>query len=123
MLPAPSLIAGFGCTSTATQGGLFRALDAQAPHRITAIACPEARAALLAPLATALGLPLITLPRAALHGIETPTHSARALSAYGTGSVAEACALVAAGPGARLLVARWVSECGQVTCAIARGAE
>ncbi|MCC5964408.1 MAG: cobalamin biosynthesis protein [Rhodobacteraceae bacterium] len=113
------IVAGFGCTSQAAPATLRAMLGAAT--EITALACPEARRGLVAPLADALGLPLIALPRAALAGIATPTHSARSMAAYGTGSVAEACALVAAGPGARLIRARVVSDDGQATCALAEG--
>ncbi|MHA6346914.1 cobalamin biosynthesis protein, partial [Roseivivax sp. CAU 1761] len=42
---------------------------------------------------------------------------------YDTGSVAEAAALAAAGPGARLLGPRAVSPDGCATCALAQGKE
>ena len=48
------------------------------------------------------------------------THSPRVQALYGVGSVAEASALAAAGPGARLLLSRIASE--RVTCALAQGA-
>ncbi|HEY8381492.1 MAG TPA: cobalamin biosynthesis protein [Microvirga sp.] len=47
------------------------------------------------------------------------THSARSFSAHGVGSVAEAAALGAAGPGARLVLPRIASA--TATCALARG--
>lgn len=115
------IIAGFGCTSLAAAPSLRAVLELhERAQDVTALACPEARQAALAPLARALGLPLIALPRTALAGIATPTQSARSLDAYGTGSVAEACALVAAGPGAYLLAGRLVSADGLATCAIAK---
>lgn len=48
------------------------------------------------------------------------THSPRVQALHGVGSVAEAAALAAAGPGARLLLSRIASE--RVTCALAQGA-
>jgi cobalt-precorrin 5A hydrolase len=48
------------------------------------------------------------------------THSPRVQALYGVGSVAEASALAAAGPGARLLLTRIATE--RVTCALAQGA-
>jgi cobalt-precorrin 5A hydrolase len=48
------------------------------------------------------------------------THSPRVQALHGVGSVAEASALAAAGPGARLLLGRIASE--RVTCALAQGA-
>lgn len=118
------IVAGFGCNSRAGVTALRAVLELhEQAQDVTALACPEARRAAFAPLARALGLPLIALPRAALAGIATPTQSARSLDAYGTGSVAEACALVAAGPGAYLLAGRLVSADGLATCAIAKGVQ
>ena len=53
----------------------------------------------------------------AVAGVRTPTHSPRIHAMHGTGSVAEAAALVAAGPGARLVSIRQVI--GGVTIALA----
>ncbi|MEO1612470.1 MAG: cobalamin biosynthesis protein, partial [Pseudomonadota bacterium] len=53
----------------------------------------------------------------------TRTNSAASLKAHGVGSVAEAAALAAAGPGGRLLGPRAVSGDGMETCALAKGAE
>ena len=47
------------------------------------------------------------------------THSPRLQARYGTGSVAEAAALSAAGPGAALLVPRLVAQDGSTTLAVA----
>ncbi|SFJ23851.1 cobalamin biosynthesis protein [Celeribacter neptunius] len=52
-------------------------------------------------------------------GIATPTMSQASLNAHGTGSVAEAAALVVAGPNARLLEKRKII--GGVTIAVAEG--
>ena len=56
-----------------------------------------------------------------VHGVVTPTQSARIMALHGTGSVAEAAALAGAGTGARLVVARVASEDGMATCALAIG--
>ena len=55
----------------------------------------------------------------AVAGVATPTQSARVLALKGTGSVAEAAALRAAGAGARLVLPRQVL--GGVTFAVAEG--
>ncbi len=47
------------------------------------------------------------------------TRSERVAERFGTGSVAEAAALAAAGPGARLVAPRVVSTDGMATAAIA----
>lgn len=62
---------------------------------------------------------LLALPPVQLAGQPVPTQSARLLARYGTGSVAEAAALVAAGPGARLWRPRWVAADGCATLALA----
>lgn len=69
------------------------------------------------------GRRIIPLPEAALNGVRTPTRSLRILARYGTGSIAEACAIVAAGPGARIIVPRVVSADGCATAALARSDE
>lgn len=76
---------------------------------------PEKAEALCA-LARELGLPLHEV---AVSGVETPTRSPRIEAMHGTGSVAEAAALVAAGHGARITVARITAPDGMATCAMA----
>lgn len=111
------IVAGFGYRSGATLDSLRAALArAQGETvRVTHVASAPDKLHLLA----GLGLPLIAAQ--ALETIETPTRSAASLAARGTGSVAEAAALAAAGPGARLLVARCISPDRMATCAIAQG--
>lgn len=107
------IVAGFGFSTRATVDSLQGALAA-AGHQPDAVATLADKAALLA----GLGLPVIAvtgpLP-------DTPTLSPASLATRGTGSVAEACALAAAGPGAYLLTTRRVSPDGLATCAIAKG--
>jgi cobalt-precorrin 5A hydrolase len=69
--------------------------------------------------AKCLDLPVILVDRAALEEAQQrcETRSAIAEVALGLASVAEACALVAAGTESRLLVAR--ISLGKVTCALA----
>ncbi|MDO5529089.1 MAG: cobalamin biosynthesis protein [Paracoccus sp. (in: a-proteobacteria)] len=113
-------IAGFGMNSAAALPALHAALEmarggAAMPG---ALACLEAHAPRLAPLADALSLPLIALAPEALRGTATLTDSARAHALYGAGSVAEACALVALGVPARLTGPRRIAQ-GCASCAIA----
>ncbi|WP_294255294.1 cobalamin biosynthesis protein [uncultured Sphingomonas sp.] len=112
------IVAGFGYRSGATAASLRAALEvAQAGTP------PVTHVATLAdklPLLAALGLPTIAVETVA--GIATPTRSVASFAARGTGSVAEAAALAAAGPGARLLVPRQISPDRMATCAIAEGA-
>lgn len=117
------IVAGFGFRGTASLASLRAALDlAQADQpAVTHLATADDKTAGLAPLAKALGLPVIAIPPQALAGCVTPTRSTASLQARGTGSLAEAAALCAAGPGARLLSLRRISPDSQATCAIAQG--
>lgn len=114
------IVAGFGCRAHATSASLAEALAATG-HVPDALAAPADRAAIAAPLADALGVRFLPFPSEALAGVETPTHSAASLRARGTGSVAEAAALLGAGPNGRLLVSRRISPDRLSTCAIAIG--
>ncbi len=111
------IVAGFGYRSGATAASLRSALalaQAEAPA-VTHVATVADKL----PLLETLGLPTIAV--AGLAAVPTPTRSAASLAARGTGSVAEAAALAAAGPEARLLVRRQISPDRLATCAIAEG--
>ncbi|WP_340265989.1 cobalamin biosynthesis protein [Sphingobium mellinum] len=116
------IVAGFGCRTGTGTASLRAALDAATPPRVDALATLTGKAALLAPLARALGLPLLVIDPADLAHMPTLTCSSASLAAYRTGSVAEAVALAAAGPGARLLAPRSLSPDRRATCALASGA-
>ncbi len=116
------IVAGIGCTSRASLEEMEMLLQRMAQgYKLMQIICLEAREPLVAPLAQVLDLPLLTLPRASLQGISTPTTSRRVMADFGTGSVAEACALLGAGAGARIVAVRESSGAGQATCALAEG--
>lgn len=68
------------------------------------------------------GAELVGVPDEALKGFEAAcaTRSTRIASLYGVGSVAEAAALAAAGPGGTLVQPRIATA--RVTCALARSA-
>ena len=66
----------------------------------------------------ALGLPLRTFPATALAGVPVPSPSVVVAAAVGTPSVAEAAALLAAGPGAELVAPKRASA--HATVALAR---
>jgi cobalt-precorrin 5A hydrolase len=97
-----------GCSANALQG----ALSAAGP--VDALATAAEKAQELA--AACPGRRVIGVTVA---GVATPTQSERVLALKGTGSVAEAAALVAAGRGARLVLPRQVI--GGVTIAVAEG--
>ena len=95
--------------------------DAACGRRLAAVATVTGRCRALEELAAEVGLPLIALDPDRIRGVRTVSRSQRSLQAFGTGSVAEACALVVAGRGARLVAARTVSPDRLATCAIAEG--
>jgi len=121
---SPALIvAGIGLRSSAAPDALL-ALLAEAQRGLppfTHLAVPEFRAETpaLRHAAAALGLPLVLVSRTALEAVQPrcPTRSAAALAATGLASVAEGCALAAAG--GVLLRPRMTGE--GVTCAVASG--
>jgi cobalt-precorrin 5A hydrolase len=114
------IVAGFGLRAGATLAALEDALArAGGADGLTHLATLAAKAHALAPLSHALGLPVIALPPEVLQAQPVLTASTRVAALYGTGSVAEAAALAAAGPGARLRGPRTVSRDGTATAAIA----
>jgi len=119
------IVAGFGFRTGAAQSSLRDALEmARADCGnavVTALAAPTDKAQNLARLAAELGVPVVAISPEALEQAPTSTFSSISLAARRTGSVAEAAALAAAGPGARLLAARHISSDRMATCAIAQG--
>lgn len=113
-------VAGIGVRASATLSSLEQALAGQEAG-LAALATLDDKAnhpAILS-LAEALGLPLRSIPRTALAGLATLTRSCRIEQGFGTGSVAEACALAACGPGARIIIPRITAPDGLATIAIA----
>ena len=116
------IVAGFGFRRAATAESLLDALDkARCPQAPALLATAEDKAAAPAfqALSARLGLPIHAVTLDALAQVETPTRSATVRALRGSGSVAEAAALVAAGPGASLLGPRAVSADRMATCALA----
>lgn len=114
------IVAGFGFRSGATLAALQDALArAGGPDEVTHLATVAGKAGGLALLAKVLGLPVVAVSPEVLQAQPVLTHSERVDALFGTGSVAEAAALSAAGPGARLWGPRVVSANGQATAAIA----
>lgn len=113
-------VAGMGFRAAATLADLRAALAlAEArggPADALATVPAKAAAPVLVGLAAERRLPVIAVPVA---GIATPTQSPHSLAAHATGSVAEASALAAAGPGARLVATRVIAPSGRATCALA----
>lgn len=114
-------VAGFGFRAAATAESLRAALRAAEGGGVGALAtlAEKISAPALLTLAEELGVPVIPVTAAALAGVETLTQSPRLHARLGTGSLAEAAALCAAGQGARLLGPRATAPDGMATAAIA----
>ncbi|WP_296744869.1 cobalamin biosynthesis protein [Mesorhizobium sp.] len=117
-------VAGLGFRHKATLASLRDALIAAGDHHdIAAVATVDDRAGetAIGLLARELKVPIKAVAPDRLAGVSTLTQSAFVKARYGTGSVAEASALVAAGRNARLIATRAVSRDGKATAAIAEG--
>lgn len=116
--------AGLGFRKDVTLASLREALlAAGGSDGLAAVATvsDKADAPVLKELAQECGVPIKPISADVLAGIETPTQSQVAIDKFGTGSVAEAAALAAAGPRARLIASRVVSQDRTATAAIAEG--
>ncbi|WP_041527157.1 cobalamin biosynthesis protein [Paracoccus aminophilus] len=119
-MTAPDLFAGIGLREAALPDDL-RDLLALAPAPLAGLAtlAEKARHPALAALCRETGLPLREIARADLAAVPTLTRSPGQIARFGTGSLAEACALLAAGPGARLTGPRQIAHSGRATIAFA----
>lgn len=116
------IVAGFGCRADATEASFANALAAaRGDISVDAVATVQDKSPILADFAKMRDLPLIAVSQSDMEAQTTTTLSDTSLAAKNTGSVAEACALAAAGRNARLLATRQVSQDRMVTCAIAQG--
>ena len=119
-LHPPSLVAGVGASSDAAADAAAALLDTAlaglARESLAEVATIDRRAG--DPVVTSLGLPVRAFTAEALAAVEVPTPSEVVRAAVGTASVAEAAALLGAGPGAELVVAKQSAK--EATVAIAR---
>jgi cobalt-precorrin 5A hydrolase len=125
------IVAGVGCrrgTAAAEIEAAIAAALAQAGFARSAIDAVATSAAKrdesgIAAAASALGVRLVLVQQHELEaaGSRVATHSQRVAALTGVPSVAEAAALAAGGPNARLLVARLAV--GAATCALASSEE
>ena len=117
------IVAGLGFATNCPAGDILAAIrlaeEAGDKARIIAVADFKANEPGLTEAVKILILPVMLMTRTALEQAQPrcASHSEHALSAVGLGSVAEACALAAAGPASVLLVPR--VSFGKATCAIA----
>ena len=115
------IVAGIGlraATTLATLAALLNRAEETTGQPIDALATATEKAThpALTALAQTRALPLHAV---AIDGIATPTQSERINARFQTGSLAEAAALAAAGPGATLTLARITAPDGMATLAIA----
>jgi cobalt-precorrin 5A hydrolase len=121
------IVAGVGCKRGTSAPDIEAAIRAAleragvADHALDCIATMAAKEseAGIATAAAKLGVTLVLIPDAELHaaGERTETRSERVQALTGVPSVAEAAALAAAGPSARLISPRLIM--GAATCALA----
>lgn len=117
-------VAGFGFRRDVTLASLREALlAAGGPTGLAAVATvsDKADAEPLQQLARECGVPIKAVPADVLASVDTLTQSKFVAEKFGTGSVAEAAALAVAGPRARLIATRVVSQDRTATAAIAEG--
>lgn len=114
-------IAGFGFRREATLESLAQALDQLKDlyGAIDKLAAAHSMLPLVEELGRLRSIEVIAVADAELPRVTTLTHSAQSLQERGTGSVAEAVALLAAGPDAKLLGPRIISADRQATAALA----
>ncbi len=123
-LRPPSLVVGVGASSDAAPDAAAALLDAAmgraglSGDAIGTVATIDRRAGDAA--VTALGRPVRAFPAEVLAAVEVPNPSTIVAAEVGTASVAEAAALLAAGPGAELVVAK--QKGATATVAVARRA-
>lgn len=103
------------------QDALYRAFEAAGHKQIDALVteASKSREKIFQELAQLLRVPGLGVRQDELAQMITPTQSKRIQDKFGTGSLAEAAALVAAGPEASLIACRVVSGDGKATAAIA----
>ncbi len=120
------IVAGIGCRKGASAAEIEAAIEAAlaragiAETAVALIAAPAIKGGEpgIAEAAAARGVPLVLVPQNDLEaaGPRTQTYSERVVALTGVPSVAEAAALAAGGPDARLLAAR--IAVGRATCAL-----
>jgi cobalt-precorrin 5A hydrolase len=123
------IVAGIGCRKGASAAAISAVIaDALARaglDTLDLVAAPESKGGEhgVAAAAAVLGVPLVLVAKADLEaaGARTQTRSERVLALVGVPSVAEAAALAAGGPAARLILPR--ITVGVATCALAVGGE
>lgn len=126
-LHPPSLVVGVGAASDSPEEEAVdlahRALAEAglSPHSLALVATIDRRSG--DPVVTSFGLPVRAFAAAALAGVAVPNPSPAVAAEVGTASVAEAAALLAAGPGAELVVSKRKGTASTVAVARRAGPE
>jgi cobalt-precorrin 5A hydrolase len=121
------IVAGVGCRKGTAAAQIEAAITAALTHvgltraavRLIATSAAKGSEPGIAAAASSIGVPLVVVAQSdlAAAGERTATRSARVLALAGVPSVAEAAALAAGGPAARLIAPR--VAVGPATCALA----
>jgi cobalt-precorrin 5A hydrolase len=125
------IVAGVGCRKGAQAADIEAVITAAFVHsgiaisrlRLIATSAVKGGEPGIVAAATAIGVPLVLIPKHDLEaaGARSATRSERVIALTGAPSVAEAAALAAGGPAARLLLPR--IAVGPATCALAEAGE
>lgn len=120
--PGERVVVGVGCSSGATADEVAavvsEALDAAGRGTAACVATIDRRAD--HPAVVAAATDVVALPAVLLAAVDVPDPSPAVAAAVGTPSVAEAAALLAAGPGARLLVGKQRGTTATAAVAVGR---
>lgn len=114
-------VVGIGFRRDAPLSALRAAYDLVGPAEALATSAHKAEAPQIHALARSLGVTLHLIDAQTLAQQPVLSHSPAQHARFGTGSLAEAAALAAAGPGARLSGPRVTSPDRQATAALAMG--
>ncbi len=118
------MIAGVGFREGASPASILDALTRAGAGDLRHVAVPLVKARHTAvQTLRQFGYRITEISAEALTAPQTLTNGAASRAAHGTGSVAEACALAALGPGAHLAGPRSISADGMATAALARTGE
>ncbi len=123
------LVVGVGCSQEARADDVRAVVADAVADAVAEAGTPADRAVLVATIdrrahhpavaGAAGGLPVVAFPASLLAAVDVPNPSDAVVEAVGTPSVAEAAALLAAGPGARLVVEK--RRAATATAAVAAG--
>ncbi len=117
-----TLILGIGFRETAPMASLneviTRVLNGRGTPKLIATLDRKAKADQCKFIARDLNVEIIALSEDAIRGVDTPTKSDAIQIHFGTGSIAEACAIMAM-PNAKIITPRITSQDGTATAALA----